>query len=98
MEENAKSCVTCGMMPQDFAEANYKQAVHERFKNDCIPVMGMRNIDKEGNPYILMKFQPNKEDIEAILAGRPICVNFYSHELKHPITVYTYDEENKING
>lgn len=85
-------------MPLDFKGANYSSDVPERFKEDCIAIPGMRGIDSKGNPYIMMQFAPNKEDIEAINAGRPICVTLYSHEVKHPIAVYTYDEDMKVNG
>lgn len=85
------------MMPLDFKGVNYRSIVPDGFKHDCIPMPGMRGVDKDGNPYVMMQFMPNKEDIEAILAGRPVCVNLYSHEVKHPISVYTFDENLKVN-
>lgn len=85
------------MLPVDFKGSNYQSEIPARFEKDCIPIPGMRGIDKQGNPYILMQFQPSKEDIEAILAGRPVCIAIYNHKITCPMAVYTYDENFQVN-
>lgn len=42
-------------------------------------------------------WQPSKEDIEAINAGRPVILQIHSHGLP-PVAVFTMDENGKPNN
>lgn len=48
------------------------------------------------SPFTLVCYQPSKEDLEAMAAGRPIWVRFLSHSV-YPMAVFTTDEKGEIN-
>lgn len=54
--------------------------------------------ETEGPPYpfTLSCWQPSKEDIEAVNAGRPVWVRILTHTV-HPIGLFTTDEAGQIN-
>jgi hypothetical protein len=53
--------------------------------------------DPNGNGVIIRTaWQPNKEDIEAVMAGRPIVLDIYS-PVMIPVSIFTYDEKGEIN-
>lgn len=86
------------MMPIDFKEAN---AIFGKPKNmsddECLPVSAYVGQDQNGNPYTNTVWMPNKEDIEAINAGRPIVLSIYGGGLP-PVALFTCDENGNPNG
>jgi hypothetical protein len=64
---------------------------------ECYPVSVYEHKDAEGNiEFINTVWQPNKEDIEAINAGRPVVMNMRAGFLI-PHALYTCDENGNIN-
>jgi len=53
-------------------------------------------VDADNFPFTLVALQPNKEDIEAICAGRPIFLKFIGSGLR-PFAAYTLNENNEPN-
>lgn len=53
-------------------------------------------VDQENFPFYLTAWQPNKEDLEALNAGRPIYIKTLSKGLP-PMAVFTLDENYKAN-
>lgn len=64
--------------------------------SECLPVSAFFGVDKNGNPYINTVWQPNKEDIESINAGRPIVLTTLGTQLP-PHSMFTWDENGQIN-
>lgn len=60
------------------------------------PAVLQDTFQAQGWPFTLSHWQPSKEDIEAINAGRGIWVRILSHTV-HPIEVLTLDELGNIN-
>jgi hypothetical protein len=57
------------------------------------------DVDEKGNPArrrFVMSFKPNKEDIEAINAGRPIYLSITAQQLV-PVGLFTLDENDVLN-
>ena len=52
--------------------------------------------EPEGWPFTLSAWQPSKEDIDAINAGRPIFVRVLSHTV-HPLCLFTTDGNGEVN-
>lgn len=50
----------------------------------------------EGRKFINTCWMPNKEDIEAILAGRPIVLQI-NGGIMPPVALFTYDENGNSN-
>jgi hypothetical protein len=71
---------------------------------DCFPITAFRGameaVDAEGDPciveYVLTGWLPNKEDIEAFLAGRPVMIRTLGHRFQ-PMAVFTFNEEGEPN-
>ncbi len=64
---------------------------------DCYSLEILQGVtDPERWPYTLSAWQPSKEDIEAIKAGRPIWVRVLSHTV-HPISLFTTDGNGEVN-
>jgi hypothetical protein len=49
-----------------------------------------------GIPLVISAWMPNKEDIEAIVAGRPVYLAVVGHTMA-PVDLYTTDEAGEIN-
>lgn len=64
--------------------------------SECLPISAFIGVDKNGHPHINTVWQPSKEDIEAINAGRPIVVCVLGSALP-PMALFTYDENGKSN-
>lgn len=64
--------------------------------SECLPIHAYAGVDHNGNPHINTVWMPNKEDIDAILAGRPICVCILGNRLP-PMSLFTYDENGNSN-
>ena len=85
------------MRPIDFPEANaWFEKPETMTDEECFPVSAYKGIDKNGRPYTNVVYMPSKEDIEAILAGRPIVVTWLIDGLI-PHSLFTYDENGNVN-
>jgi hypothetical protein len=61
-----------------------------------LPPSVYASIDVDGFPYYLTAWKPNKEDIEAINAGRPIYIKTIAQALP-PMSVFTLNEKDEPN-
>lgn len=86
------------MMPLKFEGSN---TVMEKPANmtdeQCFSVHAFRGVDDEKFPYVMTVWQPNKEDIEAINEGRPICVKQIGTSMQ-PMAIWTYDKNFNPNA
>ena len=62
----------------------------------CMSIKGFKGIDVDNFPFILTVWQPSKEDIEAIKAGRPICVKVMGVNFS-PMSIFTLNENDEPN-
>lgn len=85
------------MLPIDFEGSNLTLNKPENMTDEeCMSIQAYRGIDKESVPFICTCWQPSKEDIEAIAAGRPIWVSTLGHSFA-PMSIYTMDEKDQAN-
>lgn len=63
---------------------------------ECYSVSAYQGEDNQGRPYINTVWQPNKEDIEAINAGRPIVLSITGQSMP-PVALFTCDENGHPN-
>lgn len=85
------------MRPIDFEEANTIFEKPESMTDEeCLPLSGYVQVDEAGRTHINTVWMPNKEDIEAINAGRPIVLSICSDQMP-PVALFTYDDEGKAN-
>lgn len=61
-----------------------------------LPPAVYAGVDAEDFPFYLTAWLPNKEDIEAINAGRPIFIKTLSKQLP-PMAVFTFDANDQPN-
>ncbi len=88
---------TYGMRPIHFEESNATFGKPLGMTDEeCLPISAYVGKDENGKPYINTVWQPSKEDIEAINAGRPIIVNVFGAGLP-PMCLFTLDEGGKAN-
>lgn len=81
----------------DFPEANTHFSKPENMTDgECYPVSAYVGKDDNGHSFINTCWVPNKEDIEAILAGRPIVLSIFASGLP-PISLFTFDETGAPN-
>jgi len=84
------------MRPIDFPEANvFFNKPESMMDEECYPVSAFKG-ENNGNPFINVVWQPNKEDIESIVAGRPIVCSFATSFLV-PHSLFTFDENSNPN-
>jgi len=85
------------MIPVDFPGCN---KVFTRPANmtdeQCGSLYCMVAVTEDGIPLTRQAWQPNKEDIEAINAGRPIFIDLLTHHIP-PVAVFTFDDKGEIN-
>lgn len=62
----------------------------------CSSVRAYKGVDQDGINFLLTAWKPNKEDIEAINAGRPIMLKVAGLGFP-PVCLYTYDENYEAN-
>jgi len=80
-----------------FPEANVIFGKPESLSDEeCHEISAYKGVDEDGIPYTITVWQPNKEDIEAVMAGRPICLKMLG-EAPAPVVLYTYDEKGEGN-
>lgn len=85
------------MMPIDFEGSNLTLVKPSNMTDEqCASLYAYKGIDNDGFPFILTVWQPSKEDIEAVIAGRPICIKTVG-ETFPPMAVYTTDENLNAN-
>lgn len=86
------------MRPIDFPEANtFFEKPKSMTDEECLPVSAFVKKDEQGKvEYINVVYMPSKEDIEAILAGRPIVCSFMQSFLP-PHALFTFDENGNTN-
>ncbi|TDQ79572.1 hypothetical protein [Sphingobacterium yanglingense] len=85
------------MRPIHFPESNITfEKPTTTDDSECLPISAYVGQDIKGNPHINTVWQPSKEDIEAINAGRPIVVCVLGTALP-PMSMFTYDEEGNSN-
>lgn len=86
------------MIPIDFEGSNKVYGKPQGWKDeDCGSLHTLETKDANGLPIIISCWQPNKEDIEAINAGRPIWLKMVSNGMC-PVEILTLDENNKSNS
>ncbi len=85
------------MMPVTFDGWNLELLKPDSMTDEeCTSMPAFKGVDNGGYKFILTVWKPNKEDIEAINAGRPICLKILTDV--HPVvSLYTYDEKFKSN-
>lgn len=64
---------------------------------ECSPITAMKGVDDAGYTYILTQWMPNKEDIEAINAGRPVWLKVLG-SIPPPVDLFTTNEKGEYNG
>lgn len=80
------------MMPVDFPEANTIFGKPKGMTDEqCSPISALVDDDSVRTVWL-----PNKEDIEAINAGRPIVLCIFGQGMP-PVSLYTCDEKGNIN-
>jgi len=85
------------MRPIHFPESNIQfNKPTSMDDSECLPISAFSGADANGNPHINTVWQPSKEDIEAINAGRPIVVCVLGSALP-PMALFTYDENGNSN-
>jgi hypothetical protein len=76
----------------DFPEANVIFKKPDSMSDEeCHEISAYQDIEEDGTPYTITVWQPNKEDIEAINAGRQICVKMIG-AAPAPIVLFTFNE------
>jgi hypothetical protein len=86
------------MRPVDFEGSNIVMGKPEGMTDEqCIDVPAHIGVDNDGFPFVLTVWQPNKEDIEAVNAGRPLMLKLIGSSMQ-PACIYTYDEEFNCNS
>lgn len=85
------------MMPIDFPGSNLTLTKPENMTDEqCMAIKAFTGVDTDGFAFILTLWQPSKEDIEAINAGRPICVKTMGANFS-PMAIFTTDEQGGVN-
>lgn len=85
------------MKPIHFPESNIQfNKPTSMDDSECLPISAYSGVDANGNPHINTVWQPSKEDIEAINAGRPIVVCVLGTGLS-PMSLFTFDENGNSN-
>lgn len=86
------------MLSIDFPGANITFEKPDSMTDEqCTPMRGLKAVTQEGWPLIETRWQPNKEDIDAINAGRPIIIHLVT-PIMPPIQVFTIDENGESNS
>lgn len=85
------------MMPVDFEGSNIILTKPKDMTDEqCMSVHAYKGVDDESIPFLLTVWQPSKEDIDAINAGRPICLKICGQSMP-PVALYTVDENLQAN-
>ncbi len=85
------------MLAIDFPEANTTFTKPKSMTDaECSDLRAFVGVSKVGHRFINTVWMPNKEDIEAINAGRPIILHMLADVLC-PVALFTCDENGEIN-
>lgn len=63
---------------------------------ECSPLPAYVGKDQNGHPYINTVWMPSKEDLEALLAGRPLVLSICGVSMP-PVCLFTTDENDMPN-
>ena len=85
------------MLPVDFEGTNLELGTPERWSEErTLPTRALKDIDTDGNTVYFTAWKPSKEDIDAILAGRPVFLKIvYPHY--PPTLLFTTDDNGDMN-
>lgn len=84
------------MLPIDFEGTNITLGKPANMTDEqCMSVKAYYGLDADSLPFYLTAWQPNREDIEAINAGRPIMLKVCGS--MPPVSIYTYDKNYEPN-
>lgn len=85
------------MHPIKFEGANIDLAKPEEMTDEqCFSLPAEKNIDSQGFPYFLTAWMPNKEDLEALNAGRPLFLKVIGQG-HPPVALFTVDDQGEGN-
>lgn len=85
------------MLPVDFEGTNINLTKSSNMTDEqCSEVRAFKGVDVDGFPFFLTAWQPSKEDIEAINAGRPIMLKVMGQSAP-PVAMYTFDDQYVAN-
>lgn len=85
------------MLPVDFEGSNITFTKPKGWADEeCFDLKAMKGIDDKGSPFILTRWMPSKEDLEAMNTGLGFWVKTYSHSFL-PMEILTVNENNKVN-
>jgi len=62
----------------------------------CLPLMAQKAVDNQGLPYFLTAWMPNKEDLEALNAGKPLFLKMVGTGFQ-PVALFTVDDNGEGN-
>lgn len=80
-----------------FKEANKIYTKPEGMTDEeCYSISAYEGKFDDGTPFVVTVWQPSKEDIDAINAGRPVCLRFIGGGLP-PHSLYTTNEKGESN-
>ncbi|HXS55739.1 MAG TPA: hypothetical protein VN726_06420 [Hanamia sp.] len=83
------------MLPKDFKEANFTFTKPQSMTDEqCDSLRVFKGKYPDGVPCIISKWQPNKEDIEAINNGEAIYLSIVGEGMP-PVILFTENPFNK---
>jgi len=85
------------MMSVDFEGSNIHLVKPKDMTDEqCYGIHAEKAVDNDGFPYFLTCWIPNKEDLEALNAGRPLFLKMLGHGFQ-PVAMFTVDEKGEGN-
>jgi hypothetical protein len=85
------------MYPTDFEGSNTNLTKPSDMTDEqCFSLPAEKNVDSQGFPYFLTAWMPNKEDVEALVAGRPLFLKVIGQGFP-PVALFTVDENGEGN-
>jgi hypothetical protein len=85
------------MLTVDFPGTNIDLIKPEQMTDEeCSAARAFVGIDDAGYPFILTAWKPNKEDLDALNAGRPLMLKIIGQQTP-PVAMYTYNENYEAN-
>jgi hypothetical protein len=85
------------MYPTDFEGSNINLAKPSGMTDEqCFSLPAEKNVDSQGFDYFLTAWIPNKQDIEALVAGRPLFLKVIG-QTHPPLALFTIDEHGEGN-
>ncbi|WP_448104726.1 hypothetical protein [Pedobacter panaciterrae] len=86
------------MLPIDFPETNIVLGKpNDMTDEQCMPLNAYQGHDDDGFHFFLTAWVPNKEDLEALNAGRPLFLKVVGNGFP-PLAMYTMDVQNQCNS